>query len=96
MAILLRNSITLLLLIIGINSSHAQKLGFAEIMERSPDRATTFCLPRNDKNIDAVENAGLELKYQSENWAFITATPRWIQESLNEGTITDFYFDLFD
>jgi len=93
MAIRIRNLLIALFLFNGINSSIAQKLGFEEVLERTPDITTTFCLPINDRNLHALENSGLKLKFQSENWAFITTTPRWIKESIKEGSITDFYFE---
>ena len=93
MAILLRGLLMTLLVFGSVNYSFTQKQGFDQVLERSPDRATTFCLPRNDKNIAAALNSGMLVKYQTENWAFITTTPRWIHESLKDGSITDFYFE---
>ncbi|MDX2361363.1 MAG: S8 family serine peptidase [Crocinitomicaceae bacterium] len=72
----------------------AQKIGFDNVLRESPDRLTTFCVPNNTQNRDLLENEGISVKYVAGEWAFITATPSWIKEKMDEKSLTDFYFEL--
>ncbi len=72
---------------------NAQKFGFAEVMNKQPDRLTTFCIPVNDQNMKLIENSDVIIKYYAADWAFVTATPRWISENKASGALTDFYFE---
>ena len=72
---------------------NAQKFGFVDVLQKQPDRLTTFCVPVNDQNITLLENSGVTIKYYAASWAFISATPRWIDENIKSGELTDFYFE---
>lgn len=73
---------------------HAQKLGFSNVLEKAPNEQTTFCIPKTDANILALNNAEIAVKYSTSDWLFVTTTPQWIQESMNNQTISDFYFEM--
>jgi len=83
---------TFVLLLISV-STIAQKFGFSELVESSPNRITSFCVEKNESNLKFLINAGIKIKYQSNHWYFISATPKWIDDSKKSGKLTDFYFD---
>ncbi len=83
---------TFVLLLISM-STIAQKFGFSELVENSPNRITSFCVEKNEKNLNLLINSGIRIKYQSNHWYFISATPKWIDDSKKSGELTDFYFD---
>ena len=83
---------TFVLLLLSL-STNAQKLGFNELVEKSPDLISPFCVEKNEQNLNLLINSGISIKYQSNNWYFISATPSWIAEKTNSKELTDFYFD---
>lgn len=82
-----------LLFILATSISFSQKLGFREVLEKSPDRSTTFCVPNNAQNQATLEKEHCTIKFGNESWLFITATPRWIQNHMEDQSLTDFYFE---
>lgn len=80
-------------LISAINLSFSQKLGFQELLKSTPQKNTTFCIPLNDKTIGLLEKENVTIKFHSENWLFITATPEWINEKHNNKELTNYYFE---
>lgn len=83
----------LLLITLFSNSLQAQKFGFADVLEKAADRQTTFCVPANAQNLSLIEKHGITVKYFASDWAFITATPRWIDENIKSRALSDFYFE---
>ena len=75
------------------NSLSAQKFGFAEVLKNQPDRITTFCIPKNSQNEKALYLNSIKVKYEVNNLLFISATPLWVNDALNNGEISDFYFE---
>ena len=74
-------------------SVNAQKLGFAEVLEKTPLEPTTFCVPNNLQNADLLQQERVTVKYGSNEWLFITTTPQWINQQTQNGSLTDFYFE---
>ncbi len=85
MARLLKHAIFIGISTVLSISTSAQKLGFKEVLEKSPNRLTTFCVPNNDQNVSLIENHGLTIKYSTQEWCFISATPHWIDEASKSG-----------
>lgn len=87
-------SFSSLVFTVAFNSvSNAQKFGFAEVMEKAPNAQTTFCIPKTEANIGALEQAKIDVKYSTTDWLFVTTTPLWIQQAIDNHTISDFYFE---
>ncbi len=84
---------TLFFALTTLLTSNAQKLGFKEILVNNPDANTTFCVPANDKNYQLLERENVTVKYNSNNWLFITSTPKWINEKYISGELSNFYFE---
>ena len=74
-------------------SSNAQKLGFKELLKKNPSEKTTFCVPSNEKNYQLLEREAITIKFATDNWLFVTATPEWIQEKYTNGDLTNYYFE---
>ena len=74
-------------------SSNAQKIGFKEVLDKNPEEKTTFCVPANEKNYQLLERESITIKFESSNWLFVTATPKWIHENHSNGHLTDYYFE---
>ncbi len=72
----------------------AQKLGFQDVLDKSPDVPTTFCVPNSEGNISSLNQAEITIKYSTTDWLFVTATPKWIQTAKNDQSISDFYFEM--
>lgn len=75
------------------STTYAQKLGFKDVLEKSPNRNTTFCVPNNSQNIELIENHGITIKYSTSQFCFITATPQWINDNSISGDLTNYYFE---
>lgn len=88
----IRRFSVLLLLLISTAAS-AQKFGFSRVLSEAPESPTVFCIPNNEANISLTQKEGIAIKFSSTNWLFITATPRWIDTHIKEGTLDDFYFE---
>ena len=71
----------------------AQKLGFSELVVNKPHQTTSFCVEKNDQNLDLLLKSGIKIKYQSNNWYFISTTPQWIDKVTKSGKLTDFYYE---
>ena len=79
------------LLFTGILS--AQKFGFNEVLLHQPNRITTFCVPNNEQNEKALIGNSINVKFETAEYLFISTTPNWVNNALNSGEITDFYFE---
>jgi hypothetical protein len=71
----------------------AQKLGFQQVLEKSPSDPTTFCIPQTENNIAALRKEDILIKYSTRDWLFVTATPQWIQNAKKDRVISDFFFE---
>lgn len=88
-------SLSFLFIILLSNSTcYAQKFGFTEVLEKAPTTPTTFCIPKTEANSSALSQAKIDVKYSTTEWLFVTTTPQWIQEAINNQTISDFYFEM--
>jgi len=88
------NSLLLVILFTFIgNSIFGQKLGFKDLLEKNPDGKTTFCVPSNTKNFELLEREGITIKYSSENWIFITTSPKWINDKYQNKELSNYYFE---
>mgnify|MGYP001042496854 CR=1 FL=1 len=88
------NSLLLIILYTFIGSAlFGQKLGFKDLLEKNPDGQTTFCVPSNNKNLELLEREGITIKYSSNNWIFITTSPKWIDEKHQNKELTNYYFE---
>lgn len=90
---LLQSGIIILFSLLMTTNAHSQKLGFNDVLEKSPTRLTTFCVPNNSQNIELIENHGITIKYSTAQWCFITASPQWINEHSISGELTNYYFE---
>lgn len=84
--------IVLLLLLFPI-VSNAQKFGFDKVLKEAPESPTVFCVPNSLEHLQLLEDENVQVKFQSENWLFITTTPQWIDEHKKEGSLKSFYFE---
>lgn len=78
--------------LIAINS-YSQKILFDKTLRDKPDQLTTFCVPNNLQNKNLLETEGIIIKYSVNDWLFITATPSWINQNMESGNLSDFYFE---
>lgn len=86
---------TLLLISLFITSlSFSQKMGFEKVLKAQPHELTVFCVPNNEHNLATLKKDNINIKYSSDTWIFINATPEWISTSKGNGNLTDFYFEI--
>lgn len=87
------NTLFLVLFLTAANTVSAQKLGFKKLLMEYPNTATTFCVPNTPDNVESLNSAKKSIKYKNSQWLFITSSPKWIDESVKSGEISDFYFE---
>ncbi|NVK63957.1 MAG: S8 family serine peptidase [Flavobacteriales bacterium] len=85
--------LVLLLIVVSPVTSFAQKFGFNEVLRTAPHAPTTFCVPNNDQNRNALRTDNQTVKYSTKDWLFITTTPTWIDDAMRDQKITNFYFE---
>lgn len=89
---LLRTYLTFILICLT-GLSYGQKFGFSNLLEKSPDDITVFCVPNNVSNIALLQKEAITIKYSSQSWVFINASPKWIDEHIKDGSLDNFYFE---
>ena len=89
---LLRSHLALLFICLT-TFSFGQKFGFDKLLLEAPDEVTVFCVPNNESNVDLLQKEGIVIKYTSHAWAFINASPRWIDEHIKDGSLDNYYFE---
>jgi hypothetical protein len=87
-----RRFIVLLLLLFPI-VANAQKFGFQKVLKEAPNAPTVFCVPNSLQHTELLENEDIHVKFQTENWLFITTTPEWIASHKRDGSLDNFYFE---
>ncbi len=83
----------LILLIAFTGNTYAQKFGFNELLKQSPDQLAPFCVPNTSANRAFLFDSGIQIKFITNDWIFITTTPRWINDQKNDKKLSDFYFE---
>jgi len=81
------------LLIVLPSTLFAQKFGFTSVLTDAPDAPTVFCIPNNAQNVSLTSKESILVKFQTTEWLFITATPRWVDAHKKDGSLDDFYFE---
>ena len=89
------HNFTLLIFIISSQLSFGQNhpFGFQEILKKSPHEITTFCVANNETTKLLLANEGIQVKYASKNWLFISTTPEWIDLKTSTRELKKFYFE---
>ena len=93
MARLLQSILTVIFITLISFTSFNQKLGFQDVLENSPTRITTFCVPNTEKSRSTLEKNRVLIKYETDQWLFVSATPVWIDHAKKSKMIEDFYFE---
>lgn len=73
--------------------SFSQKFGFENTLRENPNQITSFCVPNNEQNWNLIKSENVNIKFGNENWLFISVTPKWIHDNIQNGSLTDFYFE---
>jgi len=87
-----RRTIVFLLLLLP-TLTVAQKFGFQKVLNETPNAPTVFCVPNSDKHTQLLLDEGVHIKFQTDNWLFITTTPAWINAHEKDGSLDKFYFE---
>ena len=82
-----------LLLLLLPSVTNAQKFGFDKVLREAPDAPTVFCVPNSLQHKELLYKEGIHVKFQTENWLFITTTPTWIDSHKKDGSLDNFYFE---
>jgi hypothetical protein len=86
----------LLLLLIATSKiliAQSEHPKFKACLKDSPEVNTTFCLHDDIGLVDFLREENIRIKYRTENWLFVTATPRWMNENQKNGKVKQFYFE---
>ena len=77
-----------------ISNAKAQlQFGFKEYLSSNPQKETAFCISKSEKHFELLRRDHILIKYESENFLFINATPNWIDTTIKSGALNDFYFE---
>ena len=88
--------ILLLILMLNVNvivfsqNSHPR---FQEFLKSNPETVTSFCVKREDNLINYLQESGVKIKYSTKEWLFISTTANWINLNIQNGKITQLYFE---
>lgn len=93
MANLKNGRLFVLLLLLLPTVSNAQKFGFDKVLKEAPDAPTVFCVPNSLQHEQLLEKESVHVKFETDNWLFITTTPQWIYDHKQDGTLDNFYFE---
>jgi hypothetical protein len=93
-----RNSMERLLIflfLITLSTGYAQlkKFQFNEVLEKQPQKVTTFCVPNDSATTAFLQKEKVTIKYSTTSWHFISVTPFWINEKSANGSLKNFYFE---
>lgn len=75
------------------SSAFSQGMGFEKVLRESPNSPTTFCIENNYLNKELLQKENVVIKYSSQNWLFITATPEWIASKMKSKELKSFHFE---
>ncbi len=73
--------------------SQSQHPKFKECLKKAPDKITTFCVKDDVGMSDFLMKEHINVKYRTEKWLFISATPAWMDENQRNGNIKQFYYE---
>lgn len=75
--------------------SYAQqhKFGFEALLRNSPKSISTFCVPNNEETKILLDKEGIDIKYSSQNWLFISSTAEWIDQKTKSKELKNYYFE---
>ncbi|XOV68323.1 MAG: S8 family serine peptidase [Fluviicola sp.] len=82
-----------LLLLLFPTVTNAQKFGFDKVLKEAPDAPTVFCVPNSLQHEELLKNESIHVKFETDNWLFITTTPQWIYDHKQDGSLENFYFE---
>lgn len=73
--------------------SQQHKFGFSAYLEKSPNTITTFCVPNNLPTKQLLQREGIDVKYSTKNWLFISTTAKWIDAKTTSKELSNYYFE---
>jgi subtilisin family serine protease len=77
-----------------ISNAEAQgPFRFKEYLSSYPQKETAFCISKSNKHIELLSRDHILIKYETDNFLFINATPIWIETNIKSGDLNDFYFE---
>jgi subtilisin family serine protease len=79
--------------LVVLSQVRVQKFGFDKLLSEQPFSAVSFCIPNNLEGKSLLHSEGVRFKYSTENWLHIQCSPFWIWEQLNQGKLTNYYFE---
>lgn len=85
--------IILLISLFVASTGLTQKFGFAHSLKSAPDQIVPFAIPNNQVNRQYLQSNDIIIKRNTENWIYISATPSFIEQAVQQNMITDFYFE---
>ncbi len=86
--------ILLLIIVFSASNFNAQKqLRFSDYLELHPQKETAFCVSKSDNHIALLNRDNISIKYWTEKFIFINATPFWVDKRTKSGELNDFYFE---
>lgn len=93
----MKNKLLLILFtyLTGFQFAQNQHPKFKELLTKSTtsQNFTTFCVKDDKGVIDFLNKEKIEIKYRTDSWLFISATPHWLNDAQNRGFIKQFYFE---
>ena len=83
----------IVVLLVKFSFSQSEHPKFKELLITSPETISTFCLKDHQGLVEFLTTEKIKIKYRSEKWLFISASPNWIAKNQKNGKIKQFYFE---
>ena len=79
--------------LVKFSFSQSEHTKFKELLETFPEKVSTFCLKDQKGLVEFLNSEKINIKYRSEKWLFVSASPSWIDINQKNGKIKQFYFE---
>lgn len=86
-------SIIVLFLTTAVCFGQTGKFQLNEVIKEYPDKVIPFSLPNNSQNISYLLKSDVKIKAITKDFIFISCTPTWINNKVENKDLTDFYFE---
>ena len=82
-----------LIFLVKFSFSQSEHPKFKELLQTYPEKVSTFCLKDQQGLAEFLTSEKIKIKYRSEKWLFVSASPNWIDQNQKNGKIKQFYFE---
>jgi hypothetical protein len=83
-----------LLFFVVSGNTQVVKFGFQKLLNENAEKNMPFAVVNNgESSFEVLMKNNVEIKFLTQNWIYITTTPKKLNEMVLNGSITDFHFE---